>query len=279
MVHLERVAVSKTGVFLVFENCDHDLANLIDSEYSKHRRSPFATEGVKRLLLQLLSALDFVHAHFSKSILLLVRSQHVCPYWSSSLCAPVLHRDIKLSNLLYNNKGMLKLADFGLSRRYSAEHPSAALTPNVASLWYRPPELLLGASKYTASIDSWASGCIFAELLNGYPLLNGKTEMDQIHKIFECLGVPTASEWPSFADLPLVRDGSIQPLLNEKSSGPKSLLDDFAFLGSTGLRLLASLLHFDPSQRWSVDRSLESPYFREEPLPTPVERMPRFRAY
>ena len=174
---------------------------------------------------------------------------------------------------------MLKLADFGLSRSYSADHPSAALTPKVASLWYRPPEILLGALMYNASIDSWASGCIFAELLKGYPLLNGKTEMDQIHKMFECLGVPTTQEWPSFADLPLVRDGAIQQLLNEKptSSHRKSLLDDFAFLGSAGLRLLASLLRYDPSQRSSVACALESPYFREDPLPTPVERMPRFQ--
>jgi serine/threonine protein kinase len=256
VVQLERVAVSNTAVFLVFEHCQHDLANLIDAQYKKLHRSPFSVAGTKRLLLQLLSALQFLHED----------------------CG-LIHRDMKLSNLLYTDQGRLKLADFGLSRRYCCGSSShVVLTPNVASLWYRPPDLLLGAVGYGTDLDLWAAGCIFCEILKGYPLLAGATELDQIQKIFACLGVPTALEWPSFSELPLVRDGLIQELL---SSTPRSrsstLLDDFSFLGGTGLRLLTSLLQYDPEKRWSASRALESTYFKEEPLPTPVDRMPRFQ--
>jgi serine/threonine protein kinase len=107
IISLMQVSVSSSnGVFLVFEYCTHDLAQLIDAYYPKHRKSPFQQSHVKTLLQQLLSALEFVHSHY------------------------LLHRDVKLSNLLYSPDGQLKLADFGLSR-----HSGRRLTPNVVSLW------------------------------------------------------------------------------------------------------------------------------------------------
>jgi hypothetical protein len=141
IVSLLQVSVSSSnGVFLVFEYCTHDLAQLIDAYYPKHRKSPFQQSHVKTLLQQLLSALEFVHSHY------------------------LLHRDVKLSNLLYTSDGQLKLADFGLSR-----HSGGRLTPNVVSLWYRAPELILMKDNggYTSTIDLWAVGCVFGELLQG----------------------------------------------------------------------------------------------------------------
>jgi cyclin-dependent kinase 12/13 len=88
----------------------------------------------------------------------------------------VLHRDIKGSNLLIDNEGNLKLADFGLARSFSTDH-TGNLTNRVITLWYRPPELLLGATKYGPAVDMWSVGCIFAELLNGKPILPGKNEV------------------------------------------------------------------------------------------------------
>jgi cyclin-dependent kinase 12/13 len=86
----------------------------------------------------------------------------------------VLHRDIKGSNLLIDNNGNLKLADFGLARSFSNEQP---LTNRVITLWYRPPELLLGSTRYSPAVDMWSVGCIFAELLHGKPILPGKHEV------------------------------------------------------------------------------------------------------
>ncbi|KAG8383529.1 hypothetical protein BUALT_Bualt04G0023000 [Buddleja alternifolia] len=88
----------------------------------------------------------------------------------------VLHRDIKGSNLLIDNEGNLKLADFGLARYFSSD-VKINYTNRVITLWYRPPELLLGATKYGPAVDMWSAGCIFAELLHGKPILQGKNEI------------------------------------------------------------------------------------------------------
>ncbi|XP_066353019.1 cyclin-dependent kinase C-2-like isoform X1 [Miscanthus floridulus] len=78
----------------------------------------------------------------------------------------VLNRDIKGSNLLIDNEGNLKLADFGLARSFSSDH-IGNLTSGVSTLWHRPPELLLGSTKYGPAVDMWSVGCILVELLNG----------------------------------------------------------------------------------------------------------------
>lgn len=101
---------------------------------------------------QLLSGLDHCHSH------------------------GVLHRDIKGSNLLIDNHGILKIADFGLASFYDPNH-NVPLTSRVVTLWYRPPELLLGASHYGVAVDLWSSGCILGELYAGKPILPGKTEV------------------------------------------------------------------------------------------------------
>ena len=88
----------------------------------------------------------------------------------------VLHRDIKGSNLLIDNGGILKIDDFGLATFF---HPDQRqpLTSRVVTLWYRPPELLLGATEYGVAVDLWSTGCILAELLAGKPIMPGRTEV------------------------------------------------------------------------------------------------------
>lgn len=88
----------------------------------------------------------------------------------------ILHRDIKGSNLLVSENGILKIADFGLSTPFipSQKQP---MTSRVVTLWYRPPELLLGATKYGVSVDLWSAGCILAELFVGKPIMPGRTEV------------------------------------------------------------------------------------------------------
>lgn len=88
----------------------------------------------------------------------------------------VLHRDIKGSNLLIDNNGILKIADFGLASFYDP-HQSQPLTSRVVTLWYRPPELLLGATYYNTAVDLWSTGCILAELYAGKPIMPGRTEV------------------------------------------------------------------------------------------------------
>lgn len=257
VVKFLEVAVSKSrnGVFLVFEYCEHDLADLVDAHYSLHRKSPFRESEVKRLALQLLSALAFLHSRY------------------------IMHRDIKLSNVLYNHHGHLKLADFGLARK-ACFHPEGDinLTTQVVSLWYRPPEILLGCNYYDNGIDNYATGCVIAELLLGQPLIKGTSEIDQISKIFQLLGPPTSSTWPGFYQLPMVQNGTViipsttQTLL---SSG-KTLLDRVEDLSAEGIALLSNLLKYDISKRMKASEAIRSDYFQQLPLPTNPCLMPTF---
>lgn len=88
----------------------------------------------------------------------------------------IMHRDIKVSNILVNNEGILKLGDFGLANIVNAKNKHT-LTSRVVTLWYRPPELLMGSTSYGVSVDLWSVGCVFAELFLRKPILKGRTEV------------------------------------------------------------------------------------------------------
>ncbi|RZR99485.1 hypothetical protein BHM03_00029063 [Ensete ventricosum] len=149
VVKLEGLVTSRMScsLYLVFEYMEHDLAGLAASS-----TTPFTQPQVKCYMHQLLSGLEHCHDN----------------------C--VLHRDIKGSNLLLDNKGLLKIADFGLATFFdpNRKHP---MTSRVVTLWYRPPELLLGATDYSVGVDLWSAGCILAELLAKKPIMPGRTEV------------------------------------------------------------------------------------------------------
>ena len=96
-----------------------------------------------------------------------------------------------------------QIGDFGLAREYGS--PLRAYTPIVVTLWYRAPELLLGAKEYSTSIDLWSVGCIFAEFLTRKPLFPGKSEVDQLNRIFKDLGMPNEKIWPGVGELPVMK--------------------------------------------------------------------------
>ncbi|XP_077211932.1 cyclin-dependent kinase G-2-like isoform X2 [Tasmannia lanceolata] len=177
------------SIFMVMEYMEHDLKGLMEM-----MKQPFHPSQVKCLMLQLLEGVKYLHDNW------------------------VLHRDLKTSNLLLNNSGELKICDFGLSRQYGS--PLKPYTHLVVTLWYRAPELLLGAKQYSTAIDMWSLGCIMAELLTKAPLFNGKTEFDQLDKIFKTLGTPNEKIWPGFVKLPGVKVNFVkQPLPAMGDSG------------------------------------------------------------
>ena len=108
----------------------------------------------------------------------------------------LLHRDLKPSNLLLNEECVLKLADFGLARTLKevdkAVDNDSVLTDYVATRWYRAPEIILGSTSYTKAVDMWALGCIIAEMFIGKPLLPGSSTNDQLERILDICGKPSA---------------------------------------------------------------------------------------
>jgi cyclin-dependent kinase 12/13 len=183
----------------------------------------------------------------------------------------VLHRDIKGSNLLISHDGQLKLADFGLARAYDSEKQHE-YTNRVITLWYRPPELLLGASMYGPAIDMWSAGCIFAELLLRKPILPGKNEFEQIDLIFKLLGTPDEAEWPRCKALKYY-----DLILSQVPRRYSNRFDEkFSTLDPTAKDLLRKLLTLDPEKRISADEALNHEYFWTDPMPALPAELPKY---
>lgn len=194
------------------------------------QKVPFTLQTVKSLLYQLVSAIAHLHANW------------------------ILHRDLKSSNLLMSANGVLKVADFGLAREYGS--PLKDYTPLVVTLWYRAPELLLQAERYSYSIDNWSIGCIFAELLNLKPLFAGKSEIEQLNLIFKELGTPSEKIWPGYDKLPIPQKVIFTeyPYNNLHNRLGKRL-------GESGFALLNRFLTYCPEKRITAEEALEHPFF------------------
>nr|CAD2200453.1 unnamed protein product [Meloidogyne enterolobii] len=224
-------------IFLVMEYCDQDLASLLDN-----MQTPFSESQVKCILLQLFKGVAHLHSRF------------------------FIHRDIKVSNLLLTEQGILKIADFGLARLYG--DPPTEMTPRVVTLWYRSPELLFGSKYQSPAIDMWACGCIMGELLLHKPLMPGKDEIDQIRLIIGLLGTPTEKIWPGMSKLPILEK---MQLMKQPYNNIKALFSDRV---PECLKLLNSLFVYDPKRRSTAEQCLDNEYFRLSPLPCDPSMMP-----
>ncbi len=186
------------NLYLVFEYMEHDIHGLID------KRIALELPQIKCIMLQVLEGLLYLHSH------------------------GVIHRDIKGANILLDNHGRVKLADFGLARKFD-RRDGRNYTNRVVTLWYRSPELLLGSEHYNEAVDMWSVGCLFAELLTLRPLFPGDREARQLELIYEKCGVPTENEWPGVALLrhykeSLPKKKCVRRLWEEFKGNPKCLL-------------------------------------------------------
>ncbi|KAI0535203.1 Pkinase-domain-containing protein [Xylaria digitata] len=232
------------NIFLVLEFVEHDLKSILED-----MPEPFLASEVKTLLLQLASGVAYLHDNW------------------------ILHRDLKTSNLLLNNRGQLKIADFGMAR-YVGD-PAPKLTQLVVTLWYRAPELLLGTKTYGAPIDMWSVGCIFAEILTREPLLPGKNEVDALTKIFELCGIPTDESWPGFRRLPNARSLRL-PSKSAPALTGSAVRARFPLLTTAGSALLSGLLSLNPDARPTAKEMLQHEYFRQDPKPKHEAMFPTF---
>ncbi|KAG2319753.1 hypothetical protein Bca4012_054016 [Brassica carinata] len=241
VIKLQGLVTSKLScnIHLVFEYMEHDLTGLLSSPDIN-----FTTPQIKCYMKQLLSGLDHCHAR------------------------GVMHRDIKGSNLLVNNEGVLKVADFGLANFCNASgNKQQPLTSRVVTLWYRPPELLLGATEYGASVDLWSIGCVFAELLLKKPVLQGRTEVEQLHKIFKLCGSPPADYWKK-SKLPHAM------LFKPQQHYDGCLRETLKDLSDADITLIETLLSVEPHKRGTASTALVSQYFTSEPLACDPSSLP-----
>ncbi|KAK4774787.1 hypothetical protein SAY86_009722 [Trapa natans] len=237
IVRLEGLATSRMhfSLYLVFDYMVSDLQRLIAGPNGQ-----LTEPQIKRYMQQMLSGLKHCHEK------------------------GILHRDIKGSNLLIDRSGTLKIGDFGLANYYRPRK-SRPLTNRVVTLWYRAPELLLGATDYGVGIDLWSAGCLLAEMLAGRPILPGGNEVEQLHLIFKLCGAPMEEYW---------RNMKVSKTFRPRQAYRARLMVSFSGFPDKSIALLSSLLALDPLARGSAASLLEHEFFHSFPLPCDPSELP-----
>lgn len=222
IVELYEIIQDVDKIVLIFECADMDLKKYLDKE-----KCIKDVKTIQYFTLQILNGLYYCNIN------------------------RIIHRDLKPQNLLITNDLKLKLCDFGLSRMFSL--PMGKMTHEIITLWYRPPEVLLGIENYTTKVDSWSIGCIMVEMITGKPLFPGDSEIGQLFKIFQILGTPNEETWPGVTKLPEYKltfpQWKPQPI--------NSLIPDF---DKDGIDLIERFLEIDPDKRITIREALNHPF-------------------
>ncbi len=162
----------------------------------------------------------------------------------------IFHRDIKPCNILLEENGLIKLADFGLARYFSMT--SSEYTIPIQTLHYRAPEVCLGSSFYGPPVDIWGAGCVFAELMESIVLFSGDSEIDEIFKIFNLFGTPgkesSLFKYPSF-------NGEFPKF---ECKDPRSYLKNF---DDVSVDLFKRMMKLEPEKRISAKNALNHEFF------------------
>jgi len=255
VVRLKEIVTSKDSgdipknVFMVFEYLEYDLTGIIETKEIK-----ITADHIKSWSHQLLKGVQYMHIN------------------------KIVHRDLKASNLLINRRGELKIADWGLARSWNPE--MKRLTNRVITLWYRPPELLLGCTKYSTKIDMWSVGCIIAEMFLRGGLLKGTNESHQLDLIFKMMGHPSTVDWSNIH--------AMCPLWNNYEPGngeenlPRRLRDEvksrlptvaIPWMTPHALDMIDNLLVHNPDKRWSAAQALTAEWFFDIPMVKPASKL------
>ncbi|KNZ60286.1 hypothetical protein VP01_157g5 [Puccinia sorghi] len=283
---LQEVVLQDKSIYLVFEYCEHDFLQIIHHHSQARTSIPEGT--LKSLLWQLLNGVHYLHANW------------------------IVHRDLKPANILVNDRGVVKignptLCDLGLARSYHSPIQSLYASDKVVvTIWYRAPELLLGARHYTPAIDIWSVGCIMGELLCLRPIFKGDEakpdpilshhhsskrnhhhqhqqqtnavpfQKDQLAKIFLLLGLPDNKK----REMMMIRmDGKMsrtpntlrQWYMSKTASYRTTTTGSVGGVGGQqeGQQLMGELLRYDPGRRVTAGSALRHAYFQStHPAPS-----------
>ena len=221
IVRLLDVIITEKKLYLIFEYIERDLRKVLDTNC-------LTSEQIRKIMNQILEALSYCHSR------------------------RFMHRDLKPENILVDEDFNIKLADFGLARAYQI--PCKIYTNEVQTLWYRAPEILLGCSQYSVSVDVWSVGCIFAEMVRNRPLFTQHNPLTQLKCIFEALGTVGESDWEGVTKLKnFPGNDAVQAGL------PFELI--FPGLDNIALDLIRQLMMINPNKRISARAALSHQYF------------------
>ncbi|CAK9783220.1 kinase-like protein [Cutaneotrichosporon oleaginosum] len=251
LVALREVILEDKAIYMVFEYAEHDFLQIIH-HHSQTLRTAIPPTTLRRLLHQLLAGLHFLHSQF------------------------VMHRDLKPANILVTNSGVVKIGDLGLARLWHKPLAQGGLYGGdkvVVTIWYRAPELILGSKHYTAAVDLWAVGCIYAELLSLRPIFKGEEakldskktlpfQRDQMAKICDVLDAVKPEHWPGVVNMPEWKTYLAQGPYPTASPLPTWYANRSG--SSHGFDLLTKLFEWDPAQRITAREALSHPWFQEE---------------
>ncbi|KAF8184869.1 kinase-like domain-containing protein [Mycena galopus ATCC 62051] len=251
IVALKEVILEDKSIYMVFEFAEHDFLAIIQ-HHATTLRTPITPPVLKSLIYQLFNGLIYLHS------------------------CHILHRDLKPANILINAQGVVKIGDLGLARLiYQPLQPLFAGDKVVVTIWYRAPELLLGAKHYNKAIDCWAVGCVMAELASLRPIFKGEEakldskknvpfQRDQLLKIFEVLGTPNEQDWPGVKDMIEYQNMKrLDPYTNHLYEWCQTRVRT-----PNGYDLLRKLFAYDPDDRLTAKQAVKHEWFNEDPKPT-----------
>lgn len=254
------IILENKSIYMIFEYCEHDLLQII--HYHSHPdMKPIPIRNIKSLIWQVLNGVLYLHKNW------------------------VFHRDLKPANIMVTSQGVVKIGDLGLARKFN--NPLQSLYTGdkvVVTIWYRAPELLMGARYYTPAIDLWAVGCILAELLSLRPIFKGEEakfdmnnkkqvpfQKNQFLKIIDLLGIPNSKNWPSLNKYPEYYSFQQMVASLPNHDFESKLVNWYKLIGGSDkfcFKLLQELLTYDPTTRLTAESALIHEFFQVAP---PVE--------